>query len=196
MADFLTSCTRANLLKAFAGESQAWSRYTFAAGLAKQQKLYVIEQTFQFTAQQEKEHAEIYWKLLSGKDGEQLSITADYPIFNPPDPLGLLKEANKNELAEHAAIYPMFAQTALDEGFPEIAYKFTSIAAIEQTHAQRFARFTQLLEQDKLFREDAPMKWLCLNCGHIHDGSQAPGKCPVCEHEQGYFIRESLTPFQ
>lgn len=194
--DFLKSQTRVNLLRAFAGESQAVSRYTFAAGMAKQLKLHVLEIAFQFTAQQEKEHAEIYWKLLQGAPGEHLMIQADYPIFNPPDPLASLIEAQANEYDEFQTIYPGFAGVASDEGFPDIAYRFTAISKIEQTHSQRFQRFADLLQQDKLFKEGAPTKWMCLNCGHIHEGPEAPMSCPVCNHEQGYFIRETLTPFQ
>lgn len=195
MVDFIGSRTRANLLRAFAGESQARNRYTYAAGKAKQLKLHVLEATFQFTADQEKEHAEIFWKLMKGAAGESLTIEAGYPIYDPPQPLDMLREAQKNEFEEHQNIYPAFARVACEEGFQDVAYSFEAIARIEQTHGERFQRFADMMEADKLFKDGAQTHWMCLNCGHIHTGPEAPMSCPVCSHDQGYFIRTGLVPF-
>ena len=187
--DFKSSETRLNLLKAFAGESQARNRYTFSASEAKNQNLNVIEKVFTFTANQEKEHAELFYNALKECSGENIEISAGYPIDISTNMVDLLKSAVHNELEEHDPVYSTFAKIAEEEGFKKISALFSQIAEIEKTHAQRFDHFRELIEQNKLFSNDTETKWLCLNCGHIHTGKDAPKICPVCEHNQGYFIR-------
>ena len=187
--EFKTSETRLNLLRAFAGESQARNRYTFAASEAKKQNLNVIERLFTFTANQEKEHAELFYKALKECSGENIEICGSYPIDISTNIVDLLKSAAHNEFEEHNPVYSGFSKIAEEEGFPTISTLFPQIAEIEKTHGDRFAHFKELLEQGKLFSNENETKWLCLNCGHIHSAKDAPNVCPVCQHDQGYFIR-------
>ena len=187
--DFKSSQTKLNLLRAFAGESQARNRYTFAASEAKKQDLNVIERVFTFTANQEKEHAELFYNALKECSGENIEITSSYPIDISTNIVELLKSATHNEFEEYNPVYSTFAEIAKEEGFNKVSTLFSQIAEIEKTHGQRFDHFRELLEQNKLFSNDTETKWLCLNCGHIHTGKDAPKLCPVCEHKQGYFIR-------
>ena len=182
-------------MRAFAGESQARNRYTFAASLAKSQNLYVLEQVFTFTANQEKEHAEIYYNHLQELCGETIAIDGTYPIDLQKDMVQLLKAARHNEFEEYDPVYQEFGEIANQEGFPKIAASFFQIAEIEKTHGERFGMFAELLENDMLFRSKTETKWLCLNCGHIHEGTSAPQTCPVCAHNQGYFVYLSLAPY-
>lgn len=195
MIDFKQSETRLNLLRAFAGESQARNRYTFAAAQAQTQKLHLISAVFTFTANQEKEHAEIFYNHLRDCAGENIAIDGSYPIDITASIPELLQMAQHNEFEEHDPVYPAFAAKAEEEGFAKIAAHFRLIAEIEKSHGERFGRLADLMEQNKLFTADAPTKWLCLNCGHIHEGVEAPGKCPVCDHDQGYFVRPEFAPF-
>ena len=189
------SVTKENLLRAFAGESQARNRYTFAAGLCRQNKLPVLEEVFLYTAGQEKEHAEVFYNHLKQGGCENVTITANYPIDLPDQPVKLLELARGHELEEHGDIYPSFAGKAEEEGFAEVARHFRQIAEIEKVHAQRFERFAKLMRENKLFVSDVETGWICLNCGHVFTGKQAPAKCPVCSHDQGYFIRLELSPY-
>ena len=201
--DFKNSQTKDNLMRAFAGESQARNRYTFAAGQAKQQKLQVLAEIFTFTANQEKEHAEIFYNFLKDLSGETITVDGTYPVDIDPSIQKILRCAEHNELEEHDVVYKSFAETAKEEGFPQIASAFEQIAKIEKTHAERFGRYAQWMEQNMLFGVNDPMNaggarqtaWLCLNCGHIHVGPVAPKNCPVCHHDQGYFVREAEGPF-
>lgn len=191
------SKTKENLMRAFAGESQARMRYTFAASTARQQKLPVIEAVFTYTAGQEKEHAEIFYDFLKEFSGETIRIgDAGYPVDPSGDVAKLLRAGQHNEYEEHDVVYKAFGDTAAEEGFPRIADAFHQIAAIEKTHGDRFGMLADMLEQNKLFVSDVETGWVCLNCGHIHIGRQAPPVCPVCHHEQGYFIRLELAPYQ
>ncbi len=187
--------TKLNLLRAFAGESQARNRYTFAASLAKKQNLSSVADVFLFTAGQEKEHAEIFYRHLNVLRGSSLRIDAAYPIDNDASVATLLHASHKNEMEEYGDIYPAFAQKAEEEGFTAIAASFRMIAEIERTHAERFARFAAFADADQLFSSDAECAWMCLNCGHIHKGKSAPSVCPVCQHNQGYFIRLIDAPY-
>ena len=187
--------TLKNLMRAFAGESQARNRYTFAASLCRQQKLPVLEAVFQFTANQEKEHAEIFYNHMKAANGRTVHIDGGYPTDLAAGALQLLRRAQHNEYEEFDPVYPAFAKTAGAEGFSEIAASFRQIAAIEQSHGNRFGYFADLLEREKLFVSDAACGWMCLNCGHIHQGTEAPKFCPVCRHEPGYFIRLELAPW-
>ena len=190
------SVTRVNLLRAFAGESQARNRYTFAASAMKKKDLEVLQLVFLYTAGQEKEHAEVFYDHLKQAGCANIDITAGYPVDCTEEPLELLKLAAEHEMDEYESAYPAFGDQAEEEGFPAIAAAFRQIAKIEKVHAERFKRFAQLLEQGKLFVSDVDTAWICLNCGHVHHGRQAPVKCPVCQHSQGYFIRLELSPYE
>ncbi len=193
--DFNNSETKTNLMRAFAGESQARNRYTIAASEAKKQNLHVVEAAFIFTADQEKEHAEIFYKLLRECSGENICIEGNYPIDLSSSVAELLRSAQHNELEEYDDVYKSFAEKAKEEGFEKISSIFKNIAEIEKTHAERFERLAQLLEENKLFVSDISCKWMCLNCGHVIESKGAPSICPVCEHNQGYFIRLELAPY-
>ena len=196
MISFQESKTKDNLMRAFAGESQARNRYTFAASAAKAQKLHIIEAIFRYTADQEKEHAEIFYNLLAELSGMNICVDGKYPVDISDSVPKLLRMAQHNEYEEATREYPAFGQIAQQEGFAKAAAAFNMIAAIEQTHGDRFGRYAELLEQNRLLSNGTETKWLCLNCGHIHTAAQAPEKCPVCAHEQGYFIRLSCAPFE
>ena len=193
---FEKSETHRNLLRAFAGESQARNRYTFAAGLAKKKNLQVIEGIFTFTANQERAHAKVFYNLLQSVSGENLRIDGTYPVELYPELLQHLRSAQHNEYQEWDHDYKGFAKAAKEEGFEEISHTFSMISEIEKTHGDRFGRFADLLEQGKLFVSDVEVKWMCLNCGQIIDATMAPAVCPVCKHPQGYFIRWELAPFE
>lgn len=193
--DFKNSQTKDNLMRAFAGESQARNRYTFSAGKAKKQNLYVIEAVFKFTADQEKEHAEIFYNHLQELSGESILVDGSYPVDLQYNIAQLLRAAQHGETQENEDIYPHFAEVARQEGFEQIANSFQNIAQIEKTHANRFCMLAEMLEQNKLFISDIETTWVCLNCGHILNGKQAPEKCPVCDHDKGYFIRLELAPY-
>lgn len=193
--DFKTSQTKDNLMRAFAGESQARNRYTFAASQAKKKGHHVIEAIFKFTADQEKEHAEIFYGHLKKLAGENIHVDGAYPVDITDDVAELLRMAQHNEYEEYDPVYKQFGDIALEEGFSEVASSFHMIAKIEKTHGDRFGKFAQLLEENKLYVSDEEIGWMCLNCGHIHWGKEAPKECPVCEHNRGYFLRLEETQF-
>ena len=193
--DFRNSETKNNLMRAFAGESQARNRYTIAAGQAREEKLYVIEAVFRFTAEQEKEHAEVFYNQLKELAGETIAIDGTYPVDLSPNMSELLKMAQHNEYEEHDDVYKNFGDKAQEEGFGKAAMKFHKIAEIEKMHGDRFGAFAKLLEDNQLFVSKVETKWMCLNCGHVLTGVEAPKMCPVCRHEQGYFIRMELAPY-
>ena len=195
MQDLKNSETLKNLMRAFAGESQARNRYTFAAGIAKQEKLPVIEALFQFTADQEKAHAELFYDYMKELSGENIHIDGGYPVNISQKTVDLLKAARHNEYEEHDVVYKDFGDKAKAEGFEEIGRVFHQIAVVEKTNGDRFELFADLMEQNKLFVSDVATGWMCLNCGHVLTATQAPGRCPVCKHEQGYFVRLELAPF-
>ncbi len=190
------SVTKDNLLRAFAGESQARNRYEIAGAVCKKQGLEVLQMIFAYTAGQEKEHAEIFYKHLKQAGCDNIVISAGYPVDRTEDPAQLLQLASAHEDDEFADIYPAFGEKAKEEGFPQIAATFQMIAAIEKVHSERFARFAKLMEQGRLFVSEVETEWICLNCGHVLKGLQAPERCPVCDHSRGYFIRMELSPFQ
>lgn len=193
--DFKNSETKDNLMRAFAGESQARNRYTFAAAQAKKEKEEVIQRVFLFTAEQEKEHAEIFYNHLKELAGETIHVDGGYPVDITDDLAKLLRMAQHNEYEEHDDVYKHFGDKAKEEGFDKVAASFHMIAEIEKFHGDRFGQFAQWLEQKKLYVSDVKCGWMCLNCGYIYEGEQAPAKCPVCDHDQGYFIRLELAPF-
>lgn len=182
------SKTKENLLKSFAGESQARNRYNIAAAQAKKDGLYVIQSVFDYTANQEKEHAEVFYNQLKEFSGENIHIDGTYPIDNYNSTLQLLKSANHNELEEYDVVYKSFADVANEEGFTVISKIFSNIAAIEKIHADRFNSYVKDLEEGTLFKKDQEVQWFCTNCGFIYEGKEAPKNCPVCDHPQGYFM--------
>lgn len=176
--------TEKNLLAAFAGESQARNRYTFFASKAKKEGYEQIAGIFQETADNEKEHAEIFFKHLQGGDVE---IIAVYPAGM----IGTTKEnllaAAEGEKMEWGTLYPDFAQTAETEGFPEVARSFKEIAKVEAHHERRYRKLLEDVEKGRVFKKDKVIKWKCRNCGYIHEGKEAPRKCPACQHPQSYY---------
>ena len=183
-----------NLMRAFAGESQARNRYVFSADLSKKEHLHVIEQAFRFTAAQEQQHAKIFYDHLQELNGNTIVIDAGYPVDNYKDVGKLLRAAQHNEYEEHDDVYHHFGEVAASEGFAKVAASFQKIAQIEKTHGDRFGRLAQLVEDGKLFVSDVEIGWMCLKCGNVHHGMEAPKVCPVCQHDQGYFIRLDLLP--
>lgn len=194
--DFKNSETKDNLMRAFAGESQARNRYTFAASQAKKENLHVIEAVFTYTANQEKEHAEIFYKHLKELAGETIHVDGGYPVDITEDISKLLRMAQHNEYEEHDSVYKAFGEKAKEEGFMQVANSFFMIAEIEKKHGDRFGRFAEWMEKKQLFKEEKKQSWICLNCGYIYEGVEAPLKCPVCEHDQGYFVRLEQSPFE
>ena len=168
------SRTEANLMAAFAGESQARNKYTYYASKAKKEGYNEIAAVFEETANNEKEHAKIWFKLLH--DGEI------------PGTLANLADAAAGENYEWTDMYAGFAATAKEEGFDRIAALFTMVGGIEKEHEARYREVAKLLEEGKLFARETEQVWICTNCGHIHIGTHAPAKCPVCDHPQGYFV--------
>lgn len=193
--ELLHSETAKNLMRAFAGESQARNRYTFAASAARKAGLYSISEIFRFTADQEKEHAEIFYKHLTSLAGETLHIDGGYPVDIAPDVETLLTMAAHNEYEESDVVYRSFGETARVEGFLTVAASFFSIAAIERLHGNRFSEVARLVSTGKWLAGDGTEPFLCLNCGHIHTAKEVPSVCPVCQHDRGYFIRMSLAPY-
>ena len=192
---FEQSQTRVNLMRAFAGESQARNRYTFAAGLAKRKNLEVLQGVFLFTAGQEEQHAKLFYHQMEKLSGTTVQIDGTYPVDIFPDILEHLRAAQHNEYQEYEHDYAQFAQVAKEEGFAEISHLFSGIAAIEQTHGDRFGRFADLMEAGKLFVSEVECKWMCLNCGHIVTSTMAPAVCPICKHPQGFFVRWEMAPY-
>lgn len=193
--DFKQSETKDNLMRAFAGESQARNRYTFAAEQAREQNLHVLEAVFTFTANQEKEHAEIFYQHLQELAGETIHVDGGYPVDLTDSVLQLLRYAQHNEYEEFDPIYQKFGDKALEEGFPKVAASFHQIAGVEKIHGDRFGMLADQLENNQLFVSDVECGWMCLNCGFVYHGKEAPKKCPVCAHEQGFFIRLELAPY-
>ena len=194
--EFKQSETKDNLMRAFAGESQARNRYTFAASQAQKDGLHVISAIFAFTASQEKEHAEIFYNHLKDMAGENIIIDGGYPVDISDSVADLLRMAQHNEYEEHEPVYKTFGEKAKEEGFEKVAASFLQIAEIEKTHGDRFGKYAQLLEEGKLFVSDVETEWMCLNCGYVYKGTKAPNVCPVCKHDQGYFIRFELAPYE
>lgn len=176
--------TEKNLLAAFAGESQARNRYTFFASQAKKEGLEQISAIFLETADNEKEHAKRFFKLLEGGDVE---ITATYPAGVIADTAANLLEAADGEKLEWSKLYLDAEKTAREEGFEEVAVQFKEIAEVEEQHEKRYRKLLQNLKEGKVFKRDQVVKWHCRNCGYIHEGKEAPKECPACKHPQAYY---------
>ena len=176
--------TEKNLLKAFAGESQARMRYTFFASVAKKEGYEQISAIFTETADQEKEHGKRFFKFLEGGD---LEITSSYPAGVIGTTKENLKAAADVENEEFHHVYPHFAEIARKEGFKEIADVFDHIAEVESVHEERYRKLLAHLEDGTVFKRSKPIKWQCRNCGYVHNGPDAPEKCPACDHPKAYF---------
>jgi len=181
--------TEKNLLKAFAGESQARNRYTYFAGVARKEGYRQIEALFIETAENEREHAKRFFKFLEGGD---LEITAAYPAGRIGTTVENLKAAAAGENEEWTELYPAFAETAKKEGFAEVAAAFTMIAKVEKEHEERYLKLARNIEKGEVFERASTVRWKCRNCGYVHEGTEAPAMCPACQHPQAYFeIKES-----
>jgi rubrerythrin len=181
--------TEQNLLKSFAGESQARMRYNYFAKQAKKEGLEQISAIFTETAENEKEHAKRFFKFL---EGNMVEITAIYPAGKIGTTLENLKASADGENEEWTELYPEFAKVAEDEGFREIAAAFKMIAKVEAAHETRFRTLYENIEAGKVFKRGDKVVWKCRNCGFIHEGTAAPKLCPACLHPQSYFeIKES-----
>ena len=193
---FSESKTKENLMRAFAGESQARNRYTIAAERAEKEGMLTVADIFRYTADQERAHAERFYDLLKDLSGETVHIDGTYPIDQQDSLTGLLRAAEHNEHEEYADVYQSFGDTARDEGFLEAASAFHQIAEIEHIHEERFGRLAKMLEENTYYASEDVSSWMCTNCGYIHEGNQAPPVCPVCRHEQGYFIPYEMACYK
>ena len=182
--DFKGSKTEKNLLAAFAGESQARNLYTFFASVARKEGYEQIAAIFQETAGNEKEHAELFFKLLKGG---MVELNAAYPAGVIASTMDNLKAAAEGEKMEWGTIYPNFADVAEQEGFSEVADTFRNVAKVEAYHERRYLKLLENVKQGKVFKKNAPIKWKCRNCGYVFEGTEVPDKCPVCSHARSYF---------
>jgi len=178
------SKTEKNLLAAFAGESQARIRYTFFASVAKKDGFEQISAIFQETADNEKEHAQLFFEHLKGGIVE---ITAAYPAGVIGSTAENLKAAAEGEKHEWGTLYPNFAEVAEEEGFTDAARTFRMVGKVEAYHERRYRKLLANVEQSKVFTKDSSIMWKCRNCGYVFEGSEVPEKCPVCEHPRSYF---------
>ncbi len=176
--------TEKNLLCAFAGESQARNRYTYAAGVARKEGYLQIAEIFQETADNEKEHAKRFFSFLEGGMAE---ITAAYPAGLTGSTADHLKAAAGGEHEEWTDIYPRFAQIAKEEGFPQVATAFNLVAKAEKEHEDRYLKLLDNVQNKHVFARAEPVRWKCRNCGYVHEGREAPGKCPCCLHGGEHF---------
>ena len=178
------SRTEGNLLKAFAGESQARNRYTYFASAAKKEGLEQIAATFLETADNEKEHAKVFFKYLEGGD---LEITASYPAGAIRGTAENLAAAAAGENLEWTTLYQDFARTAKEEGYPEVARSFEQIAKVEKFHEGRYRGLLRNVEAGAVFKKKSPVRWHCRNCGYVIEGTEPPRECPACRHPQSYY---------
>jgi rubrerythrin len=184
MAELKGSRTETNLMTAFAGESQARNRYSFAAKAARKEGYVQIAAIFERTAEQERAHAKTLFKLL---EGGEVEVTASFPAGTIGTTMENLEAAAAGEEHEYMDMYPEFAATAKEEGFPVIAAVFTAIARAEKQHAKQYRDFIANLKDGKVFKRDDTVIWYCAKCGYVHEGTEPPRKCPACAHPQGYF---------
>lgn len=182
--------TLGNLMKAFAGESQARNRYTYYASIAKKEGFNQISAIFTETADNEKEHAKRFYKLmLAGLDGQlpaKVEVHAEYPVAMAST-LENLKAAAEGEREEWTMLYSDFEKIADKEGFPDVATAFRMIAKVEEKHEARYVKLAKNIADNKVFKKDCKVLWKCGNCGYIHEGEQAVDKCPACLHPQAHF---------
>jgi rubrerythrin len=176
--------TEKNLLKSFAGESQARNRYIFFASVARKEGYEQIANFFTETAGNEKEHAEIFFKYL---EGGPLEITASYPAGVIGDTKANLLAAANGEKEEWSDLYAKFEKVASQEGFKDIATSFKEIAEVEEFHEDRYRKLLRNVEKGEVFKRKTSVKWHCTNCGYIHEGTEAPEECPACKHARAYY---------
>ena len=178
------SRTEQNLMKAFAGESQARNRYTYAASVAREEGYLQISNLFEETAGNEREHAQVFFKLL---EGGMVEFTAEYPAGPTGDTAENLLAAAEGEKLEWGTLYPDFGQVAEEEGFKKVAASFRKIAEVESYHERRFRKLLANVEGDAVFSRPEVVYWKCNNCGYVHSGTSAPKTCPACDHPKDYF---------
>ena len=176
--------TEKNLLAAFAGESQARNRYTYFAGAARKEGYEQIANIFAETAENEKEHAKVFFKHLEGGDAE---ITAVYPAGAINNTKSNLEAAAAGENMEWTTIYSDFARIAKSEGFSEVARSFEQISKVEKFHESRYRRLINNIAKGEVFKKTSPVKWHCINCGYVFEGAEAPKECPACKHPQAFY---------
>ncbi|MCX5726495.1 MAG: rubrerythrin family protein [Candidatus Saganbacteria bacterium] len=176
--------TEKNLLAAFAGESQARNRYTYFASAARKEGFEQIANIFTETAENEKEHAKIFFKHL---EGGEVEIIATYPAGTIKDTKSNLEAAAAGENMEWTAIYSDFEKVARDEGFPEVARSFELIAKVEKFHESRYKKLINNIADQEVFKKKASVKWHCINCGYVVEGAEAPKTCPACKHPQAFY---------
>jgi len=178
------SKTEKNLLKAFAGESQARNRYTYFASVAKKEGYEQIRGIFLETAENELEHAKVFFTYL---EGGEVEITASYPAGKIGTTEENLLAAAEGEKLEWGTLYPDFAKTAKDEGFDEVAEAFTEIGEVEEEHEKRYRKLLDNVNKGTVFKRSKEAKWKCRNCGYVHHGKEAPDMCPACKHPKSYY---------
>jgi len=176
--------TEKNLLAAFAGESQARNRYTYFASAARKEGFEQIANIFIETSENEKEHAKVFFKYLEGGDVE---ITATYPAGAIKDTKSNLESAAAGENMEWTTIYSDFSRVAKDEGFPDVARSFEQIAKVEKFHESRYRRLINNIANGEVFKKKVPVKWHCINCGYVFEGTEPPKECPACKHPQAFY---------
>jgi rubrerythrin len=176
--------TEKNLLAAFAGESQARNRYTYFASAARKEGLEQIANIFMETAENEKEHAKVFFKYLEGGDTQ---ITATYPAGMINDTKANLQGAAAGENLEWTTLYADFAKTAKDEGFLDVVGSFEQIAKVERFHESRYRKLINNLTDKEVFKKKSAVKWHCINCGYVFEGAEAPKECPACKHPQAFY---------
>jgi rubrerythrin len=176
--------TEQNLLKSFAGESQARNRYTFFSIKAKEEGFEQISALFLETAENEREHADVFFGYL---EGGPVEITATYPAGKEGTTAENLLAAADGEKEEWGELYPAFAAVAMKEGFKDIATSYKEIAEVEEQHELRYRKLLANVKKNKVFKRDKVVKWHCRNCGYIHEGTEAPKECPACKHAQAYY---------
>lgn len=176
--------TEKNLLASFAGEAQARNRYTFFASAAKKEGYEQISRIFLETAENEKEHAKIFFKYLEGGDVE---ITASYPAGVIGDTKSNLEAAAAGENMEWTVLYSDAAKVAREEGFPDVARSFEQIAKVEMFHENRYRKLAANIATGEVFRKKTSIKWHCINCGYVYEGNDAPQECPACKHPQAFY---------
>jgi len=176
--------TEQNLLKSFAGESQARNRYTYFASVAKKEGYVQIADIFEETASQEKEHAKRFFKFL---EGGMVEITASYPAGEIKSTLENLVASANGENEEHTVLYPEFAKIAREEGFEAVAMVFEKVSVAEAQHEKRYRKLAENIEKGEVFKKGEKVTWRCRNCGYVHEGEEAPSMCPACAHPQAHF---------
>ncbi|MFA6008981.1 MAG: rubrerythrin family protein [Desulfobacteraceae bacterium] len=184
MASIKGTQTEKNLLKAFAGESQARNRYTYFAGKARKEGYVQIADVFEETANQEKEHAKRFFSFL---EGGMVEVTASFPAGVIGTTLENLKAAADGEHEEHSLLYPEFAKIAREEGFEAVAMIFENISIAEKQHEKRYRDLAANIEKGTVFKREKAVTWRCRNCGYLHTSEEAPKACPACAHPQDHF---------